>query len=430
MEVTCKSKDTLELSQLVDFQGGLKERTTDDVEKIIKSIHRFGFATPFFVWSHDGINHVLDGHGRLMALRKMKQMGEEIPPLPVAYVDCKDEANARQLLLRITSQYGTMTNKSVLDFMQGLKIDIEEISLPKNILQITLPEETEELQEVDVPVIVETRAKPGDVWKLGNHRLICGDSTKGETITRLMNGERADLLLTDPPYNVNYEGGTGLKIQNDSMEDNAFRNFLTDAFRSANAVMRDGAAFYIWHADSEGYNFRTAVKDTGWKLRECLIWNKNALVLGRQDYQWKHEPALYGWKEGAHYFTYSRKETTVIDQEQKDPEDMTKAELLEALKEILDNTPSTVINCDRPARSEAHPTMKPIKLFSYLIQNSTKPGERVLDSFGGSGTTLMACEQLGRTAYLCELDPHYCDVIIQRWEDFTGLKAERTQEVK
>lgn len=430
MEVKCKGSATLQLQELTEFQGGLKNRTRTDVDKIITSIRKFGFATPFFVWSHDGINHVLDGHGRLMALKIMRQQGEEIPPLPVVYVECKDEATARQLLLRITSQYGTMTNASVLEFMQGLEIDINELSLPKNVLEINLPEEQTQEEEVDIPVLIETRAKPGDIWQLGEHRLICGDSTKPETLQRLMNGVQADLLLTDPPYNVNYHGGTkdALKIQNDNMEDNAFLNFLTDSFRAANSVMRPGAAFYIWHADSEGYNFRRACKNIDWKIRECLIWNKNALVLGRQDYQWKHEPCLYGWKEGTHYFTYSRSECTVIEEPEKKPEEMTKQELLEAVKKLREAIPVTVINCDKPARNEAHPTMKPIKLFSYLIKNSTEPGQVVLDSFGGSGTTIIACQQLKRRAFSCELDPHYCDVIIQRWEDFTGDKAVRLSE--
>lgn len=204
--------------------------------------------------------------------------------------------------------------------------------------------------------------------------------------------ELIDLWLTDPPYNVDYEGGTGLKIQNDKMEDSAFRSFLRDSFAVASTFMKDGAAFYIWHADSEGYNFRGACQDNGLKIRECLIWNKNSLVLGRQDYQWKHEPCLYGWKDGAHKWYSDRSQTTVID-------------------------------FDRPKVSAEHPTMKPIGLFAYLIENSTKKEDLVLDSFGGSGTTVIACEQLGRKARVMELDPHYVDVIVKRWENFTGEKA-------
>ena len=210
-----------------------------------------------------------------------------------------------------------------------------------------------------------------------------------------MGGEKADLLITDPPYNVDYEGGTKdkLKIMNDKMDNDSFRTFLKDAFACADNVMRSGAVFYIWHSDSEGYNFRGACGDVNWKVRECLIWNKSSMVMGRQDYQWKHEPCLYGWKDGAsHLWASDRKQTTVL-------------------------------NFDKPNKSDLHPTMKPIALFAYQISNNTHENDHVLDLFGGSGTTLIACEQLKRKAYLCELDPHYVDVIIQRWENFTGKQA-------
>lgn len=203
------------------------------------------------------------------------------------------------------------------------------------------------------------------------------------------------MWLTDPPYNVNYEGATSdkLTIENDNQSDSDFRAFLTGAYKAADGVMREGAVFYIWHSDSEGYNFRGAAKDVDWKVRECLIWNKNTLVMSRQDYHWKHEPCLYGWKGGASHNWYSdRKQTTVMD-------------------------------FDRPLRNGEHPTMKPLALFAYLMQNSTKEGDIVLDSFGGSGTTLIVAEQINRKARVMELDPHYCDVIISRWEKFTGKEA-------
>lgn len=224
---------------------------------------------------------------------------------------------------------------------------------------------------------------------------MCGDSTMIDDVEKLMDGQKADILVTDPPYNVDYEGKTKdkLKIENDKQDDESFRQFLTDAFSAADIVMRPGAAFYIWHADSEGYNFRGACKDAGWKVRQCIIWNKNSMVMGRQDYQWKHEPCLYGWKEGAgHFWNSDRKQTTVIDFE-------------------------------RPSKSDLHPTMKPIGLYDYEIKNNTKSGDIVLDLFGGSGTAIMACEQNGRKGFVMELDPHYVDVIINRWEKFTGEKA-------
>jgi site-specific DNA-methyltransferase (adenine-specific) len=242
-----------------------------------------------------------------------------------------------------------------------------------------------------------------------------------------MNGEIADLIVTDPPYNVDYVGKTkdALKIQNDKMADNDFRRFLTNAFRVMDRHLKPGGAFYIWHADSEGYNFRGACQDAGWQVRQCLIWNKNTIVLGRQDYHWKHEPCLYGWKDGAaHYFIDDRTQATVIEDKGLDFKKMKKEELVALLKEIFsDKVSTTVINEDKPMRSAEHPTMKPLKLLERLIKNSSRPGELVLDTFGGSGSTMMTCEQLNRTCYIMEIDPVYCDVIVKRWENFTGRKA-------
>ena len=260
---------------------------------------------------------------------------------------------------------------------------------------------------------------------------MCGDSTDLNTIKTLMGGEEADLFITDPPYNVNYEGGTGLKIQNDNMEDAQFQSFLRDAFTTANAVMKPGAAFYIWHADSEGYNFRHACKEVEWNVRQCLIWVKNTFVLGRQDYQWKHEPCLYGWKDGAaHYFIDDRKFSTVIEDEAEiEPQKMKKDELVALLERILtEKISTTVLYEQKPARNAEHPTMKPVRLIARLIKNSSRPNEKVLDLFGGSGSTLIAAQQLNRSCYMCELDEKYCDVIVDRWEKFTGKKAVLIEE--
>lgn len=235
----------------------------------------------------------------------------------------------------------------------------------------------------------------------------------------------ADLLLTDPPYNVDYEGSNGLKIANDNMSNDSFLKFLTDAFICAYENMKLGAAFYIWHADSEGFNFRKACSNAGLKVRQCLIWNKNAMVMGRQDYQWKHEPCLYGWKEGArHYFTDSRKEVTVIEDQKPNIKKMKKEEMAKLLEEIFsDKVSTTIINENKPVSNDLHPTMKPIKLMARLIKNSSQKGEIVLDLFGGSGSSMMACEQLDRSCYTMEYDPKYVDVIIDSWEQFTGEKA-------
>ena len=243
--------------------------------------------------------------------------------------------------------------------------------------------------------IKEPITKPGDIWILGNHRLMCGDSTQKENVLRLMNKQEADMILTDPPYNVDYEGKTvdALKIANDNMNQTEFYNFLLDSFRNMFEVTKCGSSIYVFHADTEGLNFRNAFNAVGFKLAQCLIWVKNTFVMGRQDYQWRHEPILYGWKEGAgHYFIDSRNQSTVLE-------------------------------FDKPSRNAEHPTMKPIDLLVYLIKNSSKENDLILDLFGGSGSTLIAAEQTQRTCYMMELDQKYCDVIVRRWETLTGEKA-------
>lgn len=252
--------------------------------------------------------------------------------------------------------------------------------------------------EDDVPEAPkEPRAKLGDLFKLGEHRLLCGDSTNAEDVSRLMAGTEADILITDPPYNVDYTGKTkdALKIGNDNKTDEEFCSFLSSAFFNANNAMRKGAVYYIWHADSEGFNFRKACRDAGWTVRQCLIWHKNVMVMGRQDYHWQHEPCLYGWKDGAaHIWNTDRKQTTIL-------------------------------NFDRPTASKEHPTMKPVAMIMYQLCNNTEAGNVALDLFMGGGSTLIACEKAGRRCYGMELDPKYIDVIVERWEKFTGLKAEK-----
>lgn len=272
-----------------------------------------------------------------------------------------------------------------------------------NFSDITDSPSSEDVVEDDgenIELPSEPKTRLGDIWVIGRHKLMCGDATSEDVLKRLMGGDKADMYLTDPPYNVAYEGKTEdkLTIQNDSMEDSAFYQFLVDSFVAADSVMNEGAAFYVWHADLEGYNFRGACRAVEWELRECLIWNKNTMVLGRQDYQWKHEPCLYGWKGGAAHNWYSdRKQTTVIDM-------------------------------NKPNRNAEHPTMKPVQLFAYLMENSSKPGDIVLDSFCGSGTTLIACEQISRAARVLELDPKYCDVIVERYINLVGNSDEVSVE--
>lgn len=370
-------------AELIPYAQNAKVHNKEQVANVANSIKRFGWQQPIVI---DDNGVVVIGHCRLMAAKKLK-----MKEVPVTIASGLTDEEIRELRLA-----DNKTNESDWDF--GLLAeDTQDLEFDGFDFDWGLPGEELEPDEIvdddyDEELPEEPISKPGDIWQLGRHRLMCGDSTQPDDIDKLMDGVKADLLLTDPPYNVAYEGGTGMTIQNDDMEDAEFRQFLREAFKCADHAMKPGAAFYIWHADSEGYNFRGACHDIGWQVRQCLIWNKNSLVLGRQDYQWKHEPCLYGWKEGAHQWYADRKQTTVID-------------------------------FDRPTKNKEHPTMKPVGLMAYLIQNSTKEGDFVLDSFGGSGSTLIACEQTGRKCMTMELDPHYVDVIVKRWENLTGNKA-------
>jgi site-specific DNA-methyltransferase (adenine-specific) len=273
---------------------------------------------------------------------------------------------------------------------------------------------------------VETICQPGDLWQLGNHRLMCGDSTKKEDVAKLMQGELAHLWLTDPPYNVAVKNSQGMTIANDNMASDEFRIFLRNAFAAAYPVLDKGCPFYVWFASKEHINFEGALNDVGLQVRQELIWNKNHFILGRAHYQWKHEPCLYGWKgDSCRYFIDVRNRASVIEDNTEINIDKMKAAEMRALlhKIYEERIPTTVVNCMKPNKDEDHPTMKPVRLFGYQMANSSRPGDIILDSFGGSGTTIVAAEQLGRKARLMEYDPHYSDVIIARWEKLTGGKA-------
>lgn len=362
-------------------------KNDDAVKYVAESIKEFGFKVPIVI---DKDNVIVAGHTRYKAAKKLGMT--EIPCI------IADDLTDEQIkAFRLADNKVAEKAEWDFDLLNTELDDIIDLDMElfgfEDALQDDAEEAVEDEFEVELPP--EPKSKLGDIYQLGNNRLMCGDSTVLEDVEKLMGGEQADMLLTDPPYNVNYEGKTKdkLKIKNDKMDNDNFRQFLTDAFSNADMVMKPGAVFYIWHADSEGYNFRGACFDAGWTVRQCLIWNKNSMVTGRQDYQWKHEPCLYGWKEGAgHLWASDRKQTTVI-------------------------------NFDKPTRNDMHPTMKPIPLFDYQIKNNTKGGDVVLDLFGGSGTTIMACEQNGRRGYSMEYDPRYVDVIVDRWEKFTGAKA-------
>lgn len=274
---------------------------------------------------------------------------------------------------------------------------------------------------------IPARCAKCDLWQLGEHTLMCGDSTSEEDVRKLMRGGgiKADLMLTDPPYNVNVSNSQGMTIQNDNMAKEDFRKFLSGAMNNAANALKPGGAFYIWYSHSEELNFREAVAKTGsLEVKQTLIWNKNGFTFGRQDYKWKHEPCLYGWKQGAgHWFRDEFNHPTVIE-DNVDVDKLKKDELKEMLKNMLASpVPTDVIDADKPLRNDLHPTMKPLELCGQLIHNSSRPGQIVLDLFGGSGSTMMACEQLGRKNYTMEFDPHYCDVILARWEKLTGKHA-------
>ena len=298
-------------------------------------------------------------------------------------------------------------------------------------LDVSVEELEAEEDNYDIPDEINTDIVIGDLFEIGEHRLLCGDSTQVDTWQKVMDDKLCDMVMTDPPYNVDYEGGTGLKIINDSMSNSSFYQFLYDFYTALGSYTKKGGAWYVWHADSEGANFRQAMKDSGILLKQCLIWVKNSMVMGRQDYQWKHEPCLYGWKEGAaHYFTNERTHTTVIE-DKIDIKKLTKDEMKKMLTEMLsDKNKTTIINCDKPHRSAEHPTMKPILLLAPLIQNSSKENEIVADGFLGSGSTMVAAHQLKRKCYGLELDPKYCQVIVDRMKKLDpSLKIKRNGEL-
>ena len=366
----------------------------EEYQKIKKSILEFGYVAPVIVNSD---MTVIGGHQRLKVLKE----------LGYTEIECNivdlDKTKEKALNIALNKISGEWDNAKLEELLAELKnedidMDITGFSFDEvdNILKdITGSKEDDfdidqALSEIDEPV-----TKPGDIWILGKNRLMCGDSTVKENVDKLMNDKLADFILTDPPYNVDYEGKTvdALKIENDNMSETEFYNFLLDAFRNMFEKIKYGGSIYVFHADTEGLNFRNAFKSVGFKLAQCLVWVKNTFVMGRQDYQWRHEPILYGWKEGAgHYFIDDRKQSTVLE-------------------------------FDKPTRNAEHPTMKPIDLLVYLIKNSSKENDLILDLFGGSGSTLIAAEQVKRCCYTMELDPKYCDVIVKRWELLTGEKA-------
>lgn len=378
---------SVKIKEIKPYDRNAKKHDDTQINNVAESIRQFGFVQPIVI---DSNGVIVIGHCRFEAAKRLKY--DEVPCIMV------DDLTPEQVdALRIVDN---KTNESPWD-IDLLTEELQDLDLSMFDFSWDLMEETAEATEItedEAPEVDKTNdpiSKFGQIWKLGRHRLMCGDSTSEESVKALLGGAKADPLLTDPPYGVDYTGKTkdALKIQNDAKTDEEMIEFLSSAFRAADAVMKPGAVFYIWYAGTKEHAFDKACQLTGWEVRQILIWAKNTMVMGRQDYQWRHEPCIYGWKGGAgHLWASDRKQTTILE-------------------------------FDRPTANKEHPTMKPIALFDYQIQNNTKGGDIVLDLFGGSGTTIMACEQNGRNACVMEYDPKYVDVIIKRWENFTGEKA-------
>lgn len=387
------------VKDLIPYARNARTHSEEQIERVARSIKEFGFLNPIIISSDNGI---LAGHCRVLAAQKLGL--EKIPCVLETHLS---DAQKRAYILA--------DNKLALDAgwdEELLRLEFEELrggAIDLELTGFSLDEINDILGQDDLSTNVEEQELPepptdpvtklGDTWLLGNHRLMCGDSTKTSDILILMGNSIADLWLTDPPYNLSYKGRTKdrLTIQNDSMDDQSFREFLCDAYARAFDVLRDGGVFYIFHSDTEAFNFQYALRANGLRLRKCLVWVKNNMTMGTE-YRGMHEPCLYGWKGDAPHCWNN------------------------------DNSQTTVLNFKRPSVNDLHPTMKPVDMLEYLIKNSTNRDDIVLDSFSGSGSTLVACERTGRIARCMELDPKYCDVIIKRWQDYTGQKAYRESD--
>ena len=392
MEIKSKEIKLVPIEQIIPNPKNPNKHPQEQIDRLAKIIDFQGFRVPLIVSNRSGF--LVSGHGRLDCA---KSLG--VKELPVMYQDFESEAQEYAFVVsdnEIQKWAATdlsMVNLEMLDL--GPDFDIDMLGIKDFVIES--PEVFEaQSDEDEVPEVVHPITRRGDIWLLGNHRLMCGDSTMINDVEKLMNGEKADCVVTDPPYNVAYKGKTkeSLTIQNDEMSGADFKQFLIDCFSNYYSIMNDGAAIYVFHADLEGINFRSAFLESGFKLSQCLVWVKNSLVMGRNDYHWQHEPILYGWKPtGSHKWFSDRKQTSVW-------------------------------NFSRPTKNLEHPTMKPVDLIEYPISNSTQGQNNVVaDFFGGSGSTLIAAEKTGRKSRLLELDEKYCDVIIKRWENYTGKKA-------
>lgn len=431
------------IDELVPYERNARTHSPDQVGKIMSSMMEFGFTNPILVAGKG----ILAGHGRLMAARELG-----LATVPVIRLDHLDDAQQRAYILadnRLALDAG-WDEELLATELRNLADDGYDLSLT-GFNEDEIDDLLSMLDEEDAPAeptVTDPDVAPsvpaipvsqmGDIYRLGNHRLICGDSTSLEQVQAMLSGDQIDCLWTDPPYNVAYESDLAGSIQNDDMDDASFAQFLFDVYSTAFAVMKPGAPAYIAHADTEGVNFRREFERAGFYLASCLIWRKNSLVLGRADYHWQHEPILYGWKPGAaHTWHGERNKTTLTELEDLKIERISENEYQIPFgeKTIIvrgDNLDLTAASGsvfweDKPKRNGEHPTMKPVALITRQLQNSAKRGDKVLDLFGGSGSTLMACETLGMHARLVELDPKFVDVIVKRWQDFTGRNAVHVQ---
>ena len=424
----------LPIEEVKPYKNNAKIHTPEQIDQIKASIQQFGMNDPIGIWSKENI--IVEGHGRLLACQELGY--KEIPVIRLD--DLTDEQRRaytlahNQLTMNTGFDIDTLTEE-----LENLSIDMSEFGFEDiNKEDFNIEEDDFDFEEEERP---EAKTKRGEIYKLGDHILMCGDSTNPDDVEKLIGNNEIDLIVTDPPYNVDLgevnktkvkmapercKGANVDSIENDKMEDHEFVDFLTKAFLLANEKLKSGGAFYIWHSSTENYSFQEAMRNVGWKLRQILIWNKSSLCLGLSDYQWKHEPCFYGWKDGSgHYFIDDRKQTSVFDQKEIKFDELTREEAIKLLKKTYEGiTNPTVMDYHKPLKNGLHPTMKPVELMGRLIYNSSEKGQSVLDMFGGSGSTLIACEQLGRKCYMMEYDPLYADAIIERYEELTGNKAE------
>lgn len=431
--------EMMPLERLAPYARNARTHPEWQIAQIAASIVEFGFTNPILIGS-DGV--IIAGHGRLQAAQRLG-----LPEVPVIVLAHLSPAQRRALVIadnKIAENAGWDEEllKAELAALRLEAFDLEVLGFSDDELNELLA--GADLDESPPPALGDPDFVPevpasapvsrrGNVWLMGDHRLMCGDSTSRGEVEALCLGALIDAVWTDPPYNVNYEGKAG-KIANDNLESSEFRRFLCEAFSCAFGVLRPGGPIYVAHADTEGLNFRAAFRDAGFKLSGCLVWVKPSLVLGRSDYQWRHEPILYGWKPGAaHAWFGGRAKTTVFEAGREPvrlmPDGTVQVDVGGQIIVVrgeglsMETFDGSVIRFDKPARNGEHPTMKPVGLILDMVENSTKRGDRVLDLFGGSGSTLIACHKAGRVARLMELDERYADVIVTRWQTFTGLEA-------